>query len=113
MLCVCWWAKSGIIHQEFLQPNQTATPAVYAEELVRLNSELMKKRLSLVHRKKVLFHWDNARSHTAKLVTEKMKKFNRELTPHPPYSPDLAPSDYHLFSSIGSFLTQKKIRSTH
>jgi hypothetical protein len=23
-----------------------------------------------------------------------------EILPHPPYSPDLAPSDYHLFHSI-------------
>ena len=24
--------------------------------------------------------------------------------PHPPYSPDLAPSDYHLFRSLKNFL---------
>jgi hypothetical protein len=27
-----------------------------------------------------------------------------EISPHPPYSPDLAPSDYHLFRSISNNL---------
>jgi hypothetical protein len=27
-----------------------------------------------------------------------MENFNWELFDHPPYSPDLAPSDYHLFT---------------
>ena len=26
------------------------------------------------------------------------------LLPHPPYSPDLAPSDFHLFQSLKNFL---------
>ena len=111
MLCVRW-NESGIIHHEFLQPNQTVTAAVYAEQLLRLNSELMNKRPALVHRKKLFFHRVNARHHTAKLVTENMKEFNWELMPHPTYSPDLAPSDYDLFRGLGSFLTQKKSVST-
>ena len=28
---------------------------------------------------------------------------------HPPYSPDLAPSDYHLFQSLQNFLDGKKL----
>ena len=27
--------------------------------------------------------------------------------PHPPYSPDLAPSDYHLFRSLQNYLNGK------
>ncbi|GFV87555.1 transposase [Trichonephila clavipes] len=29
----------------------------------------------------------------------------------PPYSPDLAPSDYHLFLALQKFLSDKKLRS--
>ena len=31
-----------------------------------------------------------------------------ELLPHPPYSPDLAPSDYHLFAEL-----KKPLRGVH
>ena len=31
--------------------------------------------------------------------------------PHPPYSPDLAPSDYHLFRSLQNYLNGKTFDS--
>ena len=31
-----------------------------------------------------------------------------ELIHHPPYSPDIAPSDYHLYSSLSNDLSGKK-----
>jgi histone-lysine N-methyltransferase SETMAR len=37
--------------------------------------------------------------HTA-AVTVETKKFEFELLPHPSYSPDLAPSDYHIFRPL-------------
>ena len=30
-----------------------------------------------------------------------------EVLPHPPYSPDIAPSDYHLFRSLQHLLNDK------
>jgi histone-lysine N-methyltransferase SETMAR len=29
-----------------------------------------------------------------------IQEFDWEILSHPPYSPDLAPSDYHLFRSL-------------
>ena len=34
------------------------------------------------------------------LTLEKIEKMGWEVLPHPPYSPDLAPSDYHLFGFV-------------
>jgi hypothetical protein len=39
---------------------------------------------------------DNARQHTA----ETLCHLNFEVLEHPPYSPDLAPLDYHLFDPL-------------
>jgi histone-lysine N-methyltransferase SETMAR len=33
-----------------------------------------------------------------------IQEFDWEILPHSPYSPDLAPSDYHLFRSLSSNL---------
>jgi hypothetical protein len=45
----------------------------------------------------VLLH-DNVRPHTATHTRALQEHFNWELFDHPPYSPDLAPSDCHLFT---------------
>jgi len=34
-----------------------------------------------------------------------------EVLPHPPYSPDLAPSDYHLFGPMKKMLGEQKFAS--
>ena len=36
---------------------------------------------------------------------------NWEVLPHPTYSPDLAPLDYHLFSSMGHVLAERHFDS--
>jgi len=35
---------------------------------------------------------------------QKLLEFNWDVLPHPPYSPDIAPSDYHLFRSLQNSL---------
>ncbi|KAM8707581.1 hypothetical protein ACLKA7_014675 [Drosophila subpalustris] len=61
----------------------------------------MQKRPSLINRGQIVFHQDNARPHTS-LVT--LRELGWEVLLHPPYSPDLAPSDYHLFLSMANEL---------
>ncbi|PNF14748.1 hypothetical protein B7P43_G08352 [Cryptotermes secundus] len=43
---------------------------------------------------------DNARPHTSLVTTAHITKFGWTVLPHPPYSPDLAPSDFHLFGPM-------------
>jgi histone-lysine N-methyltransferase SETMAR len=39
--------------------------------------------------------YDTARPHTSPATMEAIDKLDLTLTPHPPYSPDLAPCDFH------------------
>ena len=49
----------------------------------------------------MLLH-DNALPHTgAAHTTETLQKLAFEVMAHPPYNPDLAPYDYHLFGHRG------------
>ncbi|EFN86434.1 Histone-lysine N-methyltransferase SETMAR, partial [Harpegnathos saltator] len=43
---------------------------------------------------------DNAPCHRTSIVQDTIKTLKWDLLPHPPYSPDLAPSNYHLFQSM-------------
>ena len=46
-----------------------------------------------------LFHHDNATAHTSKLRRDVLRVFRSEIL-HPPFSPDLAPSDFFLFPKM-------------
>ena len=66
----------------------------------------------MVRRKRALFQQDNAKPHTAKKANEKFEDlYGVEVLPHPPYSPDIAPSDYGLFKSMEHFLRGQRFES--
>jgi histone-lysine N-methyltransferase SETMAR len=50
--------------------------------------------------RKLLVHADNAHLHTAKLSTQYFNENRMKSMPHPPYSPDLSPSDSYLFGYV-------------
>src|SRR5215510_1325529 len=104
-----FWDFQGIIHWELLPSNTTVSAALYCEQLDRLRKALLKNRSSWVQeRGKVRLLVDSARPHTAKATREKLSKLRWEVVAHPPYSPDLAPSDYALFRSLSNQLREKR-----
>jgi histone-lysine N-methyltransferase SETMAR len=52
------------------------------------------------NQRKLLVHADNARRHTAMLLIQYCNENRMKSALHPPYSPDLAPSDFHLFEYV-------------
>lgn len=54
---------------------------------------------------------DNARPHCARRTMEKNNELGWEVLLHPPYTPDIAPSDIHLFRSLLHFLCDNKFES--
>jgi len=48
----------------------------------------------------VSFIQDNSRPHVAARTMDTIQKLKWNVLPHRPYSPDLAPSDYHLFGPL-------------
>ena len=72
---------------------------------------LIKKKWRGVLTKGVILLHDNARPHTAARTSDLMKLFNWEIFDHPPYSPDLAPSDYHLFTKVKVWLATQRFHT--
>ena len=61
--------------------------------------------------KVVLFLRDNAPAHRALATQKKLAYPGFQCLDHPPYSPDLAPSDYHLFSGLKKQLNGRHFSS--
>jgi hypothetical protein len=62
------------------------------------------------NQRKLLVHADNWRPHTAKLSTQYLNENQMKSAPHPPYSPDLAPSDFYLFGDAKRCLASSHSR---
>ena len=45
--------------------------------------------------------------HIAQWMLQKLKELGQEVLPHPPYSPDLSPTNYHFFKHLDNFLQGK------
>lgn len=110
LLCI-WWDRHGIIYYELLNQGETINADAYCRQLTKLNEAIQKNRPVLANRKGVILQHDNARPHVAEKTLKKISGLGWEVLPHPPYSPDLAPSDYHLFRSLSSYLANKFFNS--
>jgi len=110
IMATVFWDSQEIILIDYLEKGTTITGAYYSSLLNRLKTELQEKRPRLAH-KKVLFHHDNAPAHTSAIVVAKLMEIGFQLVSHPPYSPDLAPSDYYLFPNLKKWLAGKRFYS--
>jgi hypothetical protein len=65
---------------------------VYCEMLHRIRKSTKNKLAKMLTKDIVLLH-ENVRPHTAACTNALIKLFNWDIFDHPPYTPDLAPSD--------------------
>jgi histone-lysine N-methyltransferase SETMAR len=54
----------------------------------------------------------NVRPHASGAVSEILEKYGWQVLPHPPYSPDMSPTDFNLFPKLKKPLRGKSFRST-
>ncbi|GFX41140.1 mariner Mos1 transposase [Trichonephila clavipes] len=101
-----FWDVQGILLIEFMKRGTTINSEVYCRTLKKLKRAIQNKRRGLLSSGVVLLH-DNAPPHTAVRTREVLRKFKWDVFKHPPYSPNLAPSDYHLFTTMKKWLGGK------
>nr|XP_042912071.1 histone-lysine N-methyltransferase SETMAR-like [Parasteatoda tepidariorum] len=83
---------------------ETVNSDRYCETLRKLRRVIRNKRRGMLNAGVVLLH-DNARPHMARRTAAGLTKFGSKLFDHPSYSPDLAPSDFHVFLHLKKFLS--------
>ena len=82
---------------DYLQQGRTINGVYYAAELRRLRQEIARKRTGKLTRGALLLQ-NNAPAHTSQVAAATECGF--EILPHPPYSPDMAPSNFYLFPKL-------------
>jgi len=91
--------QDSILLIDYLPKGQTINAEYYSSLLVQLKDILKEKRHRKVT-KGVLFLHDNSPAHWALATQKKLAYLGFQCLDHPPYSLDLAPSDYHLFPGL-------------
>ncbi|UYV80279.1 hypothetical protein LAZ67_18002278 [Cordylochernes scorpioides] len=104
VLLVAFSDNKGIVHHEYLPAGQTVIKEMYLGILRRLREAIRKKRPEKWTNGDWILHHDNARPHTAHLVTSILAKNGTEILPQPPYSSDIAPNDFFLFPKLKAVL---------
>jgi transposase len=98
----CFMERKGMRMVAFMQQGTTMSE-VYCKTLEQLHRAIQSKWRGMPILGVVLLQ-DNARPHTAACTRALLEHFNWELFDHPPYSPDLTPSNYHLFTYLKNWL---------
>jgi histone-lysine N-methyltransferase SETMAR len=96
VMALVFWNAEGILFINYLKKGKTITGKYYSNLLTRLDGKIREKRPGL-QMKKIIFHQDNAPTHKSVLAMGKLRDLHYELLEHPPYSIDLAPSDFCFF----------------
>jgi len=110
VLALIFWNQDSFFLIDYLPKGQTTNVEYYSPLLVQLKDILKEKRLGKVT-KGVLFLHDNAPAHQALATQKKLAYLGFQCPDHPPYSLDLAPSDYHLFPGLKNQLKGRHFSS--
>jgi len=99
VLVSIFWDQDGMLLIDYLPKVQTINAEYYSSLLVQMKDILKEKRRGNFT-KGALFLHDNAPAHRALATQKKLTYLVFQCLDHPPYSPYLAPSDYHLFPGL-------------
>ena len=75
-----------------------------------MHTSLQEKQPAVVDIHGPILPRDNARPHTSKNTMHKLKELKYKVLPHPPYSPDLSPTDYQIFKHFEHFIKEKNFK---
>jgi transposase len=105
-MLVVWWGVDCTPVLKLVERGKGVTATYFIETVLLPLSECQKKRT--IAGKKLFIHMDNAPAHRAKATQQYFKEKKLFVIPHPPYSPDLAPSDFFLFGYLKERMKGRK-----
>ena len=110
IMMTIFWDNKGILLTDYLSRGDTISGQYYASLIDRLRSAVLEKRRGKFSHGVLLLH-DNAPVHKSNIAQAAIRRVGFAELNHPAYSPDIAPTDYYLFSNLKKFLRGKNFRS--
>ena len=98
VMCTVFWDRKGVILLDFLEPGQNINSDRYIATLTKLKARISRVRPE--KKKTFLLQHDNAWPHTSLKTVEYIATLGWTVLPPPTCSPDLDPSDFHLFGPM-------------
>ncbi len=106
---VSFFDSKGMIYHEFT--NRTVGANLFVNILRHFIAAYQRRRPSGHVRGRLFLHFANAPVHTAKVTKNFLRQEKVQLIPHPPYSPDLAPSDFWFFPRVKHDLRGRRFQN--
>ena len=95
-MATVFWDVEGFILLDFMLQGTTINSGAHVGILRKLRARLKRVRPHL-EMSKILLQYNNARPHTSLKTRKVITSFGWTTVTHPPYSPDLAPCEFHFF----------------
>lgn len=91
------WGVYGIYLIDVLPQGMSFNSEYFIKHIINKIAEKKQEIWNESDHQKIWLHLDNCRVHNSKESLQKTEDAGFCRTPHPPYSPDIAPSDFFLF----------------
>ena len=106
-----FWDERELILEHYTPRGNNVNSATYADLLKNHLCPAMKSKRHGLLSTGVLLQHDNARPHTARSTVATIQDLSFECLPHPPYSSDITPSDFHVFGPLKEAMGSKSFKS--
>lgn len=108
-----WWDCDGVICYHLLNKDEKIDSFKYRSQLYLFDYIYRSSRAHKIIDGTIWYHHDNASPHTAKITKEALADLGYKVLEQPPYSPDLAPSDYFLFRDLYKQIGNQKFKNVN
>ncbi|GFS21006.1 LOW QUALITY PROTEIN: histone-lysine N-methyltransferase SETMAR [Elysia marginata] len=105
-MATVFWDTQGVILVDFLSRGEKVNSGFYIDTLKKFRARILRVRPDMDIGNVLILH-DNARPDTGIRTKETIASFWWTTLTHRTYSPDLAPSYYHLFGHMKQGLRGK------
>jgi len=107
VMATIFWDCKGVLLVDYIPQKTTMTGPYYGEVLTNLRHAVKEKRRGMLTRGPLLLH-SNATTLMSQVAQAIIKDIRFKQLSHPPYSPDLTPSDFYLFRHLKQHLRRTR-----